>query len=54
MENREWRMAGAPFHLPSSIIHLRLIIGVTFGWFFFSNQWKRSACITGAATTKSK
>jgi hypothetical protein len=39
MENREWRMADAPFHLQSSIIHLRLIIGVTFGWFFFSNGW---------------
>jgi len=42
IDDGKWRMADALFHLQSSIIHLRLIIGVTFGWFFFSNGWMKN------------
>jgi len=36
-----------PFHLQSSIIHLRLIISVTFGRFFVSNEWKAFRLLNG-------
>jgi hypothetical protein len=45
MDDGKWRMAEAPFHLQSSIIHLRLIIGVTFGRFFVSSGWNEEFAI---------